>query len=130
MIKFVQGDVVMKPIEGIPEGFEKVDTKIVQPSETHGKFHRFADNADNVSVYVGKEQANQPGVNPLSADVPKVVCVDSKGAYLFHGKAYDYNPSTQTETDHAALFLPPGTYEVGIVSEYNYDEMEVRKVVD
>jgi len=128
MFRITQGDVTLTPIAKLPEGLELVELKdkVVQPSETHGKFHRFAADA-NVTVL--DAQIPNPE-NTITPDTRKFVVVGSDGAVMFHGKKFDLAPSTETDTDHYALAVPPGTYEVGIALEYDYDRMEEARVVD
>ena len=130
MFRLTQGDVTLKPIDSLPEGLELIKEKIVQPSETHGKFHRFSSDSDAFVYNAGEIKQNSEGVQSISPDTQKYVVVGTDGAILFHGTQYDLKPNTETSTDHAALFVPAGIYEISICTEYDYDRMEEARVVD
>lgn len=127
-----QGDVTLKRIDALPTNrqLNKIEDNIVQPSETHGKFHRFQPDADVTVFDVGVLAHSSDGSQPITPDTQKFVVVGSDGAVLFHGKQFDLQPSTETETDHAAIMVPPGVYEINIATEYDYDRMEEVKITD
>jgi len=131
-VRFTQGDVTLKPIAALPKNVNLtlIEDKIVQPSETHGKFHRFAPEADVKVFDTGTISLREDGSQAITPDTQKFVVVGTDGAVLFHGTQYDLKPSTETQTDHAAVAVPPGIYEVGIALEYDYDRMEEVRVVD
>ena len=130
--QLTQGDVTLKRIDALPTGqkLNKISDNIVQPSETHGKFHRFQPDADVTVLDTGVLAYNPDGSQSITPDTQKFVVVGSDGAVLFHGKQFDLQPSTETETDHAAIMVPPGIYEISIATEYDYDRMEEVKITD
>ena len=127
-----QGDVSLKRIDSLPKdvNLTLIEDKIVQPSETHGKFHRFAPGADVQVFDTGVVALREDGSQAITSDTQKFVVVGPNGAILFHGTQFDLKPNTETQTDHAAVAVPPGIYEIGIALEYNYDRMEEVRVVD
>lgn len=132
-VKITQGDVTFFLVDEIPKEAVRLTTKVVQPSETHGKYHRFADTAQ-VNVYeTGRDPGLDLSVNFLSPDSGRYVEVLSpNGAVLYHGKEFDLRPVKETGTDHNALPLPQGLWKVGIASELSplHDEEVAGFVVD
>ena len=124
-----QGDVNLRQIETLPSDMEltEIVSKIVQPSETHGKAHKFNTTDTQVKVYDAGEESTGGTITP---NTQKFIVVDSTGALLFHGKEFETMPNKDTATDHSALVVPPGVYYVDIAREFDYDKMEERKVVD
>ena len=126
--RFTQGDVNLRAIEELPNiPLKEIEDKVVQPSETLGKSHKFMPTATNVRVLDAQQEAEGSTITPNTG---KFVVVDSEGALMFHGKEFEYSPNTETKTDHSCLTVPPGIYYVDIAREYDYDSMEERRVID
>ena len=126
--RLAQGDVNLRQIEELPSiKLTEITSKIVQPSETHGKAHKFAPTATGVTVLDAQETAVEGTITP---NTQKFIVVGLDGAVMFHGKEFETEPNTRTLTDHSALRIPPGVYYVDIAREFNYDEMETRRVID
>jgi hypothetical protein len=111
---YQQGDVLLKRINQLPDGCQKLETKVLQLGEVTGHKHQFPKTAD-VEVYVapefaGKEQAITP-------DEGKFIWVGENEVQLLHE---EHNPIT----------IDPGYYQVDIVREFDYDSMEAKRVVD
>jgi len=127
--QLTQGDVNLREIEALPEdkNLTEVTSKIVQPSETHGKAHKFNKTDTQAKVYDAGEEGTGGTITP---NTQKFIVVDSEGALLFHGKEFETMPNKDTLTDHSALVVPPGIYYVDIAREFDYDTLEERRVVD
>lgn len=127
--KITQGDVNLRQIEALPEGLDltEITSKIVQPSETLGKAHKFNKEDQHVTVYDAGQESKGGTITP---NTQKFIVVDSEGALMFHGKEFETMPNKDTATDHSALTVPPGVYYVDIAREFDYDTMESRRVVD
>lgn len=122
-----QGDVLIKKIDKLPEGLTKLDTKILQESEITHHHHHFTKDAP-VVVYAGgllKEQ----GINTITPNEQKYIEV-LETTFLYHGKGFDEKPAQYGRGDHDSIKIEPGVYEVGIVKEWDYDQMEAVRVVD
>lgn len=151
-IKYTQGDVVLRLIESLPEGLHELlsptpKAKILQKSETTGHHHQFKPQA-KVKMYTSgipsyssngnaalKERRDVDAIDTLdfttiTPDEGKYVVVGGKGEYLFHGKGFDFKQVSKGAGDHHAQLIPPGTYEVGIVREFNPETTEIRSVLD
>lgn len=128
-IRLTQGDVNLRQISALPADTQltEIENKIVQPSETLGKAHKFAPEAANVTVLDAQQT---PAGGTITPNTHKFVVVSSEGALMFHGKEFETSPNTDTATDHSALTVPPGVYYVDIAREYDYDRMESARVVD
>jgi hypothetical protein len=113
------------PVEAIPPAAKPQDTKVLQPSETHGKFHRFKEDAP-ITIY---ETLEAPAPGTITPDLGKFVVVD-EDTILFHGKGYDILPNTKTSTDHGAIPIPAGNYQVIILYEYDHDKKQAAPVRD
>ena len=126
--KFSQGDVNLRRVKSLPEGFtmKELTDKIVQPSETLGKAHKFM-LSDDVQVL---DTESEPTGNTITPNTHKFVVVGSDGAVMFHGKEFQTEPDQSTATDHSALSIPPGIYYVDIAREYCYDSQEEKRVID
>lgn len=129
-IELTQGDVTLTPVSEIPSEAIKLEGTVLQPSETHGKFHRFATNA-KVQVYAmpNELRTKDTNSNTLSPDDNKYVEV-FENTFLYHGKDFEHSPEKNREGDHFSIPVPAGKYQVGITSEYDYESMMARPVVD
>jgi hypothetical protein len=126
----IQGDVVIKRLKSKPKGLKrsKAKDKILQMSEVTGHHHHFRPDAA-VSLYFGPTLV-EPGVSTITTNEGKFIEVGEGGAILYHGKGFEDKPSITGRGDHEALHVPPGIYYIDIVREYNYDSMEMVRVVD
>ena len=101
-----QGDVLLKQIASLPSDVKAIEPKVrgvvLAEGETTGHAHCIA---------------------------------DTKAATMFEGgdgKIYlsVSKPTTLTHEEHGHQTVPSGIYEIGIVQEYDYDEMAARSVAD
>lgn len=141
MYKLIQGDVVLKQISKLPKNTVQMTSKlksgvgggkILQQSETTGHHHHFRGTA-LVDLYTTSRDTDVLSTLDFTTITPnegKYIVVRDTNALLFHGKDFDFNPHAKGTGDHNALSVPPGIYEVDIVREYDYDKMEVTRVVD
>lgn len=112
-VERTQGDVILKQIKKLPDGLVETKDKILQHGETTGHRHRFLDN-DNVQVYLDPTSAEDK--DRITTATRKYVVVGDT-AYLRH-------------EEHKPVEVDPGVYEIDIVREFNYDKMEIARVVD
>lgn len=110
---YQQGDVILKKIESLPKGLKKLPTKVLQLGEVTGHKHQF-DASDNVDVYINPDDIiSHTSITP---DENKFIIVGNT-AYLRH-------------EEHKTIAIEPGTYQIDIVREFDYEEMEAKRVVD
>ena len=98
-----QGDVLLKRIDKLPEGEQKVISKgklVLALGETTGHFHGIEESESEL-IQIGEKML-------LKLE----------------------NQATLTHQEHGHITLDKGIYEVGIVQEYDYYSKMVRKVVD
>lgn len=120
-----QGDVLLVPAE-LPEEAIKLETKVLQESETSGHHHHFMDDAA-VGVYQTREEPSEDLT--ITPDWGKYIVV-KEPAELFHGKGFLRDPNQNGTGDHKALTINPGTYKVIITREYDWSTKSHKKVVD
>ena len=97
---YQQGDVTIMPAEGIPASAVRVSTRVLREGEATGHAH--------------------------------VATADDVQLFLHEGTLYMRAP-TGTEVvheEHKAFSVPPGTYRIGAVREYDHFAEEARSVVD
>ena len=123
-----QGDVILRRVDSIPEGAKLINSKekILQDSETQGKFHRFHPTAD-VKMFQTRDIAPVDG--SITPDLGKFIMVN-RDSTLFHGRGFNAEPSVEHQVDHHALTIPVGTYQVVIKREFDHESRVVRNVVD
>lgn len=97
---FQQGDVLLFPIDSLPEGLENSKTKVVQEGEHTGHAHRLAEG----EVFLDKK-------------------TNTKFLRLVEDTAISHE-------EHKTINLPAGNYQVGIVREYDHFNEEARQVAD
>lgn len=138
MFKLIQGDVVLRQINKLPDDVTKLISskleagKVLQQSETTGHHHHFRGSA-LIDLYTTSRDTDVLDLLDFTTITPnkgKYIVVRDTDALLFHGKDFDFNPHAKGTGDHNALSVPPGIYEVDIVREYDYEKMEVVRVVD
>lgn len=133
-MKLIQGDVIFKKIEEIPEGAIKVnfDDKVLQASEVTGNFHQFAKCAPIDLYQVQNIKTNKDGTTTITPNLGKYIVVHEDST-IFHGKLSE-QPGKEfvpiKTGDHQSFVLPAGKYYVDITREYDYDLMEDTRVVD
>lgn len=114
---YQQGDVLLKKIAELPTDLEKLDDLVLQHGETTGHMHQF-DKGSPVTVYRSKHdrviKANN--TDTITPNESKYIMVENV-AYLRH-------------EEHKPIAVPPGIYEIDIVREFDYEEMEMRRVID
>jgi hypothetical protein len=125
-----QGDVLLKRVDTLPAGLEQVVSKykVLQQSETTGHHHHFLPTA-RVDVFQSPTIVTEAGTTTITTNRGKYIVVYEETA-LYHGKGFVPDPARDGSGDHKSLLLPPGMYQVDIVREYDYDRMEVTRVVD
>lgn len=101
---FRQGDLVIKPIEKLPENLKVVS-----------KGNQFV-----------LAEGEQTGHKHLLVAEKLEVLQDEKGRYYFQLQ----NNATITHEEHKTITILPGIYEVGNEQEYDYFLREVRQVND
>ena len=110
---YQQGDVLIKQISKLPDDAKPLPTKVLQLGEATGHKHQFDGNAA-VSVYVDPAFAGQD--MSITPDEGKFLVVEAP-AELYHE---EHNPIT----------IPPGVYQIDIVRTFDYETMEMSRVVD
>jgi hypothetical protein len=126
MRRIAQGDVTLIPVDALPADAVKLDTKVLQESETTGHHHHFTQDAP-VTVFQTKAEPS-PDLT-ITPDFGKYVTVELE-TELFHGKGFARDPNIDGTGDHKALTVPPGTYKVVIKREFDYSTMSHKRVVD
>lgn len=112
-IYYQQGDVLLKKIDNLPKGCQRLDTKVLQLGEVTGHKHQFA-GEQQVDIYVSSEFAGkEQSITP------------DEGKFLIVG-----DRAILTHEEHRPVVVEPGTYQVDIVREFDYDSMEARRVID
>jgi hypothetical protein len=97
---YQQGDVLITPAAEIPESAVRVGTRVLREGEATGHAH--------------------------------VATADDVQLFLHEGTLYMRAP-TGTEVvheEHRAFRVPPGTYRIGAVREYDHFAEEARSVLD
>jgi hypothetical protein len=110
-----QGDVILKKIDTLPEGCTKLDTKVLQLGEVTGHKHQFQASAD-VQVLV----------DPSFAGLDMSITPD-EGKFIVVGGTL---PVSLLHEEHNPVIVEPGIYQVDIVREFDYDSMEMTRVID
>jgi len=103
---FQQGDVIIERIDELPEGIKKLDGFVLEEGETPGHFHELAvmePEKKQVSVFEDNEH--------------------QKYMQNFIG-------TMLTHQEHKAIEIPPGTYRIRKVQEFNHLQNQSRPVVD
>lgn len=105
---FQQGDVLIKPIEKLPtEKSEFVETGVLAYGEVTGHSHKISD-------------------YDVESDNPSVEVLKILGSlYVVAKKEW-----TVRHEEHHPIVVPPGTYKIGIVREYDHFSEEARSVAD
>ena len=139
--KLIQGDVILRRIDKLPEGMVKVDmkSKILQTSEVTGHHHQFALDAA-VDLFVpetktkelkkSKRDITELDMIKFVTDNENKYIVVNKDSILFHGKEMEYEAFAKGTGDHDAQIIPAGIYEIDIVRTFDYNKMEMRRVID
>lgn len=115
---YEQGDVLLKVRSTVPKGYVLHEgEKALQHGETTGHMHRFL-MTDKVDIYVPPmaERINLSNGMTIVPGIGKYIVVREE-AYLRH-------------EEHKPILVPPGTYEMDLVREYDYEKDEMRRVVD
>jgi hypothetical protein len=99
--EYQQGDVILRKVKLIPRNAVVKRGLLVQEGESTGHVHRFSDKHVSLWEFEGKT----------------FVSVKKKPAPLTHD-------------EHEPIKVPPGSYEIDLVREYDYDKHEVRHVID
>lgn len=96
-----QGDTLYFPIDELPKNLIKIDTNTVQTGESTGHAHRL--HGDGFTIFETKNNEK----------------------YLRVVK-----PTLLKHEEHKEITIPPGTYRVGIVREFDHFKEEARQVAD
>lgn len=129
--KIIQGDVVFRKINDLPEDLIELKGLVLQESEVTGNHHQFTKDS-NVRIFARKESvAANSNINTITPDEGKFVVIGNN-AVLFHGKEGELNPDPVKRgvADHMPITIPPGTYKIGIVREWDYENQVSSRVVD
>jgi hypothetical protein len=116
-----QGDVLLVPVDKVPDGIEAQDasTVVLAEGEQSGHLHRFTSNVTSFRAETA-ELAAAAGIRPELRAMTDFIVVGGGGAELRHeyesGKQADHNPIT----------VEPGAYRVVQQREEIGDEMAVR----
>jgi hypothetical protein len=97
---FQQGDVTIKPVASIPMGARPAGINILREGEATGHAHRAVAEDVTLSICDGRLFMSAPS-----------------GTEIVH-------------EEHNVVSVPPGTYEIGAVREYDHFAEEAREVVD
>lgn len=100
-VYFQQGDCLIKPIAEIPIEAQEVKERVLVEGEHTGHAHRVARNAAAAVLIAGAMRYLR-----VDADTP-----------IEH-------------EEHKTIILPPGTYRIDQVQEYDHFKEEVRAVMD
>lgn len=117
MLVLQQGDVILKRVKKMPEGVVPLadGSTVLQRGETTGHAHRF-DNPMTVKLFTVPEQGPLAGMRIATHDGVAFVEILETTA-LRHE---EHNPIT----------VEPGVYQVDLVREFCYEDLETRRVVD
>jgi len=117
----VQGDVVFKKLDKLPEGYTMVeqDVKIIQQSEITGHHHQFRDKG--ADLYHNPDKVTDVDMT-ITPNLGKLLVV-REPITLYHGKKFEVEPHKTGTGDHDAMVLDPGIYEIDITREYSEDEI-------
>lgn len=107
MRPYIQGDVVLKPVNTIPTGGKVIESKILAYGETSGHVHQLVGDCE-VTEIDGR------------------MYVDAKGALILQ----HVHEGTTTKADHEPFTVPEGLYQVVIQREFDPYERAARKVMD
>lgn len=112
-----QGDVILRPVTKFPEGLVSLGEKasVLQRGETTGHAHKF-ETPMTVRLFT------VPDVGPLAG--MRIATHD--------GVAYVEVLETTAlrHEEHKPISVGPGLYQVDLVREFDYEDMETRRVVD
>lgn len=113
-----QGDVIAVKIDKMPKGLKKIKGSIVALGEHSGHTHGFYDDATMVvdKIY-SKDVQTTKNVNLFEDEMHITYAEILSPVFLKHN-------------EHDPIKFDPGLYKIGIVREFNYEEMESRRVVD
>lgn len=112
-----QGDVLLKRVDSLPPGLTKVtEHKILQYGETTHHFHGFDSNAA-VDLFIDPSFLD---------DSKRITPLHRKFIVVTEGAV----PAILRHQEHRPFIVPPGTYEIDIVREYDYEKDETVRVVD
>lgn len=127
-MKIIQGDVILKTVDSIPEDAKLLETKILQQSEVTGHHHYFLKNAA-VKVFETEGKPTMVAPKSITPDTGKFIFV-SEDTVLFHGVPSKQGVPDPSTSDHLPVTLPAGKYKVVIARTYDYDSNEITRVVD
>lgn len=96
-----QGDVLIQPIAAIPAGAKPTPSRTLAEGEATGHSHTIEE-AEGVTLYTLDE------ILYMVAEAEVTV----------------------VHQEHNPVTVPPGTYQIGRVREWDYTQHEARKVVD
>lgn len=117
-----QGDVILQRIdsEAIPQGLVKQKDLVLQLGEVTGHKHQFKTDAeDRVSIFSSKDAVDAKGfAKNITPDMGRYVIIEGDQAIpLVH-------------EEHKTIMVPPGTYKISIVYEYDYEKQMLSYVAD
>lgn len=134
MLKFIQGDVVVRKIDNLPANLNRLIEKdqkgnrVLQHSEVTGHHHHFLPDA-KVDMFTSDQTATSAEFTTITPNEGKFIVVH-EDTILYHGKTFEDRPNETKTGDHNSLTIPAGTYQIDIVREYDYESRETTRVVD
>ncbi len=117
MFVLQQGDVILKRVASLPDGVVPLEkgATVLQRGETTGHAHRF-ESPMTVRLFTVPHEGPLAGMRIATHDgVAFVEVLDTTAL-----KHEEHNP----------ISVGPGVYQVDLVREFDYEEMETRRVVD
>ena len=108
---FQQGDVIITHTEGVPDEATPLGSKgVVQEGEHTGHKHQFA---EPIRMYTTDQDHGSKQWNDVMGKILELT-----------------TPQALKHEEHNPITLPPGTFRVSIIQEYDYEAEESRRVAD
>lgn len=117
---YAQGDVLLQKVDSLPSGVKKKDGATLALGEHTGHHHTFYDSDLAIAT-----KSHNPFLDGFGSK--NVNLYESENQELF---AEILAPVFLKHQEHKSFKVDIGTYKIGIVQEFDYHEMETRKVID
>ena len=111
---YQQGDVLLKRVSELPAKLTPLKTKILQSGETTGHKHQFQPR-DKVKLFAEPDTV-MPGMRIHTHDGVTYIEVETE--------------SLLTHEEHKPISIAPGIYQIDLVREFNYDEIEIQPFIN
>lgn len=118
---FQQGDVILQRIDNADlNGMRKQEDLVLQLGEVTGHKHQFEERfKDRVTIFSSPEAVTPEGfAKNITPDLGRIVQITGDEAVILRHE------------EHKPIAVPPGTYKVSIVYEYDYVNKMLRQVAD